>query len=80
MALPVGDIDAVALALIVEDDVIDGVTVALSDIDDVPLTDPPKLSDDIEVVAIVLIVDDGVIGGLPVALNDAEGVPIADPP
>ena len=43
VALPVGDIDAVALELIVDDGVIDGVTVALSDIDGVPLAVPSKL-------------------------------------
>ena len=39
--LPVGDIEAVALVLIVDDDVIVGVTVALSDKDGVPLAEAP---------------------------------------
>ena len=43
VALAVGEFDAVTLELIVDDGVIGGVTVALNDIDDVPLADPPKL-------------------------------------
>ena len=43
VTLPVGDIEAVAIALIVDDDVIVEVTVPLNDIEDVPLADPPTL-------------------------------------
>ena len=41
VTLPVGDIEAVALALIVDDGVTGGVAVALNDIEDVPLADSP---------------------------------------
>ena len=41
VALPVGEIEAVALALIVDDGVTGGVAVALNDIEDVPLADSP---------------------------------------
>ena len=41
VALPVGDIDAVALALIVDDGVIGGVTVAVNDTEGVTLAVPP---------------------------------------
>ena len=44
VSLEVGDIEDVALELIVDDGVFGGVTVALNDIDDVPLADPPKLN------------------------------------
>ena len=40
-ALPVGDVEAVAFALIVDDDVIVGVMVALNDKDGVLLAVPP---------------------------------------
>ena len=39
--LPVGDIDTVALALIVDDGVIGGVTVAVNDTEGVTLAVPP---------------------------------------
>ena len=41
VALPVGDVEAVAFALIVDDDVIVGVMVALNDKDGVLLAVPP---------------------------------------
>ena len=43
VGLPVGEFEDVALELIVDDGVFGGVTVALNDVDDVPLSDPPKL-------------------------------------
>ena len=51
--LPVGDNDAVALALIVDDGVIGGAIVALNDTDDVPLAVPPKL----RVLVGVIVID-----------------------
>ena len=53
VALPVGEIEAVALALIVDDGVIVGVMVALNDTDDVPLAVPPT---DKELVGVALTV------------------------
>ena len=55
VTLPVGDIDAVALALIVDDDVIVEVIVPLNDIEGVPLAVPPKLR---VLVPDVVIVED----------------------
>ena len=53
MPLPVGDNEAVALELIVDDDVIVGETVALNDKDGVPLAVPPT---DKELVGVELTV------------------------
>ena len=55
MALDVGVTDGVFEALIVDDGVIDGDTVALNDIEDVRLAEPPMLS---ELVGVAVIVDD----------------------
>ena len=89
--LPVGDNDAVALALIVDDGVIGGVIVALNDTDDVPLADPPVLRVLVGVELIVLdrlsVVDplllpvgvcDGVDDDVLVPLPVVEPVPLTD--
>ena len=69
VTLPVGDIDAVALALIVDDDVIVEVIVPLNDAEGVPLAVPPKLR---ELVPDAVIVDERLIVVDPLSLP--EGV------
>ena len=54
VALAVGVTDGVFKALFVDDGVIDGDTVALKDIEDVPLAEPPMLSELVGVAVIVL--------------------------
>ncbi len=73
VSLPVGDIEAVALALIVDDDVIVGVIVALNDTDGVLLADPPI---DKELVAVAEIVEERLIVVDPLSLpvGVCEGV------
>ena len=56
--LPVGEVEAVALALIVDDDVIVGVMVALNDTDGVLLAEPPT---DKELVGVAEIVEERLI-------------------
>ena len=55
MALDVGVTDGVFNALIVDDGVIGGDTVALNDVEGVPLAEPPTLS---ELDGVAVIVDD----------------------
>ena len=69
VTLPVGDIDAVALALIVDDDVIVEVIVPLNDAEGVPLAVSPKLS---VLVPDVVIVEERLIVADPLSLP--EGV------
>ena len=91
VALPVGDIEAVALELIVDDGVIGGVAVALNDTEDVPLADSPKLCVLVGVAVTVLdrliVVDplllpvdvcDGVCDDVLVPLPVADPVPLTD--
>ena len=78
--LPVGDIEAVALALIVDDDVIVGVMVALNDTDGDTLAEAPKESVPLGVAVIVeerLIVVDPL--SLPLGVCDAVGVDVLVP-
>ena len=71
--LPVGESEAVALALIVDDDVIVGVMVALNDTDGVLLAEPPT---DKELVAVAEIVEERLIVVDPLSLpvGVCEGV------
>ena len=91
VTLPVGDIDAVALALIVDDDAIVEVIVLLNDAEGVPLAVPPKLRELVPDAVIVeerlIVVDplslpegvcDGVCGDVLVPLPVAEPVPLTD--
>ena len=78
--LPVGDIEAVALALIVDDAVIVGVMVALSDTEGVTLAEAPKESVPLGVAVIVderLIVVDPL--SLPLGVCEAVGVAVPVP-
>ena len=54
VALAVGVTDGVFRALIVDDGVIDGDTVALKEMEDVPLAEPPMLSELVGVAVIVV--------------------------
>ena len=78
--LPVGDIEAVALALIVDDDVIVGLLVALNDTEGVTLAEAPKESVPLGVAVIVderLIVVDP--QSLPLGVCEAVGVAVPVP-
>ena len=91
VTLPVGDIDAVALALIVDDDVIVEVIVPLNDAEGVQLDVSPKLrvlvGDAVIVEERLIVVDslslpegvcDGVCDDVLVPLPVAEPVPLTD--
>ncbi len=65
VALAVGVTDGVFKALIVDDGVIGGDTVALNDIEDVPLAEPPVLS---ELVGVAVIVVDKLAAIEPLSL------------
>ncbi len=89
--LPVGDVEAVALALIVDDDVIVGVIVALNETDGVLLAEPPTDKEHVAVAEIVeerlIVVDplslpvgvcEGVCDEVLVPLPVGEPVPLTD--
>ena len=91
VTLPVGDIDAVALALIVDDVVIVEVIVPLNDAEGVQLAVSPKLrvlvGDELTVLERLIVVDplslpegvcDGVCDEVLVPLPVAEPVPLTD--
>ena len=91
VTLPVGDIDAVALALIVDDDVIVEVIVPLNDAEGVQLAVSPKLrvlvGDELTVLERLIVVDplslpegvcDGVCDDVLEPLPVAEPVPLTD--
>ncbi len=73
--LPVGEIEAVALALVVDDDVIVGVMVALNDKEGVLLAEPPT---DKELVAVAEIVEERLIVVDPLSLPVAVCVGVCD--
>jgi hypothetical protein len=79
--LPVGESEAVALVLIVVDDVIVGVMVALNDKDDVPLAVPPTDKElvgvELTVLEILIVVDPLSLPlGVCEAVGDAVLVPL----
>ncbi len=81
VALPVGDIETVALALIVDDDVIVGVMVALNDKDGVLLAVPPTDKElvgvELTVLEILTVVDPLSLPlGVCEAVGDAVLVPL----
>ena len=80
MALAVGVTDGVFKAVIVDDGVIDGDTVALKDIEDVPLAEPPMLS---ELVGVAVIVVDKLAAieplSLPVLVLDGVELEVLEP-
>ena len=80
VALPVGDVEAVAFALIVDDDVIVGVKVALNDVEGVPLAEPPVL---IELDDVAVIVEDKLatieLLSLPVLVPDGVELEVLEP-
>ena len=80
VALAVGVTDGVSKALFVDDGVIDGDTVALKDIEDVPLAEPPMLS---ELVGVAVIVVDKLAAieplSLPVLVLDGVELEVLEP-
>jgi len=80
VALAVGVTDGVIKALFVDDGVVDGDTVALKDIEDVPLAEPPMLS---ELVGVAVIVVDTLAAiellSLPVLVPDEVELEVLEP-